>query len=111
MSELNRIRVLSGMEPVKAIGEEPVKENVVNPANINRELADEIQEFIDRTKEALNSIERQLDMGNETIYRRAKGYWIAHIRGALDKDHGYMGGSMMTAASTVNELLGREEEE
>ena len=43
---------------------------------------------------------------------RAKGYWYAHILGALNKDEsGFMGGSMVDMTETINELEGEESEE
>lgn len=37
-------------------------------------------------------------------YDRAKAYWLAHIRCALDNDHDYVGGSMVTLQDTIDEL-------
>lgn len=41
---------------------------------------------------------------------RAKAYWLAHIRCALDDDHGYLGGSMCTMQDTIAALKGEEDE-
>jgi hypothetical protein len=40
---------------------------------------------------------------------RARGYWLAHIRTALDDDHDYLGGSMCTMQETVDALAGNED--
>ena len=40
----------------------------------------------------------------------AKSYWLAHIVTALDKDHGYLGGSMGTMQDTIDALREGEEE-
>jgi len=56
------------------------------------------EEMLELLREA-NSLLRDAPM-----YDRAKGYWIAHIRTALDKDHGYMGGSMCTFQDTIEEF-------
>ena len=59
------------------------------------EIKDEVKDLI---IEAI-SIVRQTDE-----YDRAKGYWYAHIRGALDSDHSYLGGSMVTLQDTIDSL-------
>jgi hypothetical protein len=35
---------------------------------------------------------------------RARGNWMAHIRRALDDDHGFLGGSMLTMQDTIEAL-------
>lgn len=42
---------------------------------------------------------------------RANAYWLAHLRCALDDDHGYLGGSMCTLQDSINELREDEEDE
>lgn len=42
-------------------------------------------------------------------YERARAYWLAHIEMALTKEHGYLGGSMVTFSDTLREL--REDED
>jgi hypothetical protein len=66
--------------------------------------AEEIQNFIDEAKQELSRLSRELYKLDDREYERAKGYWIAHIKTALDKDHDYLGGSMHTAQDTVNSL-------
>ena len=38
------------------------------------------------------------------IFERADAYWLAHIRMALTKDHGFLGGSMVDMDDTIEEL-------
>jgi len=42
---------------------------------------------------------------------RANSYWYAHILMALDKEHDYLGSSMVTMEDTIYELDYDEEEE
>lgn len=52
------------------------------------------------------------ETNNQTIYNRAKSYWLPHIEGALDKENSqYLGGSMVDMSATINELMEEEEEE
>lgn len=68
----------------------------------------EIEENIEAIYEALDNIERLLRMGvtDEVagIYDRAKSYWLAHVDSALLNRGGYLGGSMISAADTLQEL-------
>lgn len=51
-------------------------------------------------------IEEAFDLLRGTDERdSARGYWYAHIKGALDKDEsGFLGGSMIDMAQTIGEL-------
>ncbi len=42
---------------------------------------------------------------------RAKGYWYAHIRCALDGEHMFIGGSMVTMQDSIDALDDPEEDE
>lgn len=42
---------------------------------------------------------------------RAKGYWLAHIRCALDNDHHFLGGSMLTMKDTIDSLENPDDDE
>jgi hypothetical protein len=53
----------------------------------------------------LRETEFLLDGSSE--WNRAKGYWLPHIRTALDNDHSYLGGSMFTMQDTID-ALGKE---
>lgn len=43
--------------------------------------------------------------------QRADSYWYAHILGALDNEHGYCGGSMITMQSSADSLREAEADE
>ena len=60
------------------------------------------------TQAALDVLE---SFGDRRMAERARGYWYAHIVGALDKDHGYCGGSMVTMEESANEVRESDEEE
>jgi len=63
----------------------------------------QIEEALEEMRTALRACD------DEMLWTRAKAYWWAHIRCALDNDHEYLGGSMFTMQDTINELEGREE--
>jgi hypothetical protein len=96
----------------KLIEEEPVAEapRFGDPAGPDTksaaDIADELEEIQQQVKELMRDAKRLLSHTSE--WKRASSYWYAHILGALDKEHGYMGGSMMTMADTIEAL--REEE-
>lgn len=37
-------------------------------------------------------------------HERARVYWLAHIESALHRDHGYLGGSVVTMEDTISEI-------
>lgn len=45
------------------------------------------------------------------VHERARRYWGAHILGALDNDGEFGRGSMVTMQDTIDELLGKSDEE
>jgi hypothetical protein len=61
------------------------------------EIKEEIKELLD---EAIGLV-RDHAPGAAS---RAEAYWYPHILCALDKDHGYMGGSMYTLQSAIDEM-------
>ena len=63
-----------------------------------------LEEIRDEMKELLNEAARILRKGDDAAYERARVYWLAHIRTALDKEHDYLGGSMITMQDTIDEL-------
>ena len=67
------------------------------------EIKDEIEELLDEARGIIRS-------GDEGAYERALVYWLAHIRTALDNDHEYLGGSMVTMQDTIDELSGADDE-
>ena len=52
-------------------------------------------------EEALDIVKQE---GTSTDVARATGYWYAHIKGALLKETGFLGGSMFTMESTIEDL-------
>lgn len=65
----------------------------------------------DRLRDIQVEMSALLDEAKDLIRResgiaweRAKGYWIAHIEMALSDSHTYLGSSMFTMESTINEL-------
>ncbi len=69
------------------------------------------QERIDALTEAKGEILDALDKAELAVRGtgeegRAKAYWLAHIRCALDDDHEYLGGSMYTLQETIDDLEG-----
>ena len=73
------------------------------------DTAQELQDIKDEIKELLDQARRLVRGTREED--RAKGYWFAHIRCALDDEHGYLGRSMITMQDTIDALRGDEEED
>lgn len=69
-----------------------------------RDTAENMEEARDRLVEALDDLQGYVSTLPSHIRERAKAYWTAHIAMAVDDDHGYLGGSMCTVQSTINEL-------
>lgn len=62
-----------------------------------RELADQIYEALDEMEDILQEVApKQLQV--------AKSYWLAHIDGALENRHGYIGKSFISFEDTVRSL-------
>lgn len=76
---------------------------IVNEARV--ESLDRLEEIRDEMLELLDEADRILrrDFGG-LIYERAKSYWLAHVKMALTKDHGYLGGSMVDFEDTLKEI-------
>jgi hypothetical protein len=68
-----------------------------------------IEEARDEILESLEKAERALRRLGGMPYARAQSYWIAHIETAVKKDHGYIGGSMITMDDTLEELRAKVE--
>jgi len=66
------------------------------------------EEIIDLVQEAMDLMRYE---GTDTERERARGYWYAHIRTALDEDSGFMGRSMCTMEDSARELMAEEEDE
>lgn len=73
---------------------------------INTDRLEEIKETIlDLLIEAEDIVRR----GDRMTYQRAKSYWLPHIETAIQKEHGYLGGSIFTMEDTIKAL--KEENE
>lgn len=70
--------------------------------------ADRLEEIKDEIKNLITEA-LHLMKPDERIHDRARAYWYAHIVMALDKDHMYLGGSMVTMQDTIDEI--REDED
>ncbi len=66
------------------------------------------EEIIDLVQEAMDLMRYE---GTDTERERARSYWYAHIRLALDEDSGFMGRSMCTMEDSARELMADEEDE
>jgi hypothetical protein len=75
-----------------------------------------------RTIERLNEIRIEIKelilesmdlIGSECEFelKRAEGYWASQMLMALDEDHSYLGGCMVTMDDTINNLSETEEDE
>ena len=74
--------------------------------------AERLQEILEEMKGLLDEAEQLIRRNGMPItYERARSYWIAHIRRALDKDHSYLGGSMFTMEETIRDLEEPEDDE
>lgn len=74
-----------------------------------RDSAYELEDAIDEIYEQLDRIKRELQKF-PAIYERARSYWLAHIDGALLNREGWLGGSFISAASTLEDLQEGEED-
>ncbi len=59
------------------------------------DLKEELEEVLENIRQALRGTPEE---------SAAKSYWFAHIRTALDKDHGYLGGSFLTMQETIDAM-------
>jgi hypothetical protein len=64
-------------------------------------LQDAKQTIEDALKDARTALR---DLDDAFTYEQAQAYWLAHIQTALDRDHGYLGGSMVTMQDTIDAL-------
>ena len=62
-----------------------------------KEIQDEMLELLDEADRILRH-----DFGG-MIYERARSYWLAHVKMALTKEHGFLGGSMVDMEDTIKE--------
>jgi hypothetical protein len=73
-------------------------------------------EDIERLVEIIHEIKELIHEARDIFARtkargRFEGYSYAHIIGALDKDHDYLGGSFITMQDCIDELENDEEDE
>jgi len=68
------------------------------------EVAVEIECLIEEIYEKLDCIRELLREVDDSLADRAERYWLAHIDGALFNRSGILGGSLITAADTLEEL-------
>ena len=75
----------------------------------------EIQiEMLELLGEAESVIQEATSNGDSIILNRAQSYWLAHVKVALTKDHGFLAGSVVDMDDTIQELdslVGDEDEE
>lgn len=69
------------------------------------DAAYDVEDAIDAIYVEMDRIQRALRQFPD-VYERARRYWMAHIDGALLNRGGWLGGSFITAESTLNELRG-----
>jgi hypothetical protein len=67
------------------------------------EIKDEIKALMD---EALQIVRR----ADHMTYEQARAYWYPHLIMALDKEHGYLGGSMFTMQDAIDALKHEDDE-
>lgn len=73
---------------------------------VTSETVVELEEILDDMKDLLRRARELVADADESVYQRAKSYWLAHITMALDDDHGYLGKSTCTMRDTIDELGG-----
>jgi len=73
--------------------------------------SERVERLIEIKEEMLELLRETTQLTRGTTEEdRARSYWQAHLRMALDDEHGYLGGSMCTLQDTINALDGEEEE-
>lgn len=83
-----------------------------NPTLSRDDVINELDSIQSQILDLVDQAKDTLKMGGfEGALMRANAYWVAHIICALSNDHGYLGGSMVTLADTIDELLAVADEE
>ncbi len=67
-----------------------------------KELAQEIYDTLDEMEDLLRE-------NAPSALERAKGYWMAHVDGALFNRKGWLGGSFISLSDTIEEIVENEE--
>jgi hypothetical protein len=70
-----------------------------------RELASELFDIQEEILELLERARFLLHSAPDMAYQRATAYWLAHAKMAITKEHGYLGGSMVTMEDTIQEII------
>ena len=73
-------------------------------AEILLDAKEAIEEALEQARTALRAVD------DDFPFQQADAYWLAHIRTALDREHGYLSSSMVTMQDTIDALQGREED-
>ena len=74
----------------------------------NNETIERLEEIRDEIKDLVREARGLVNGTKEK--KAAEAYWIAHVLGALDDDHGYLGGSMTTMQDTIDALRGDDDD-
>jgi hypothetical protein len=70
-------------------------------------LVEELDDIKDGFLELVERAEAALRDAPESARARAQCYWVAHIRTAIDREHSYLGGSLVTMDETIEEISAR----
>ncbi|KKL97253.1 hypothetical protein LCGC14_1836370 [marine sediment metagenome] len=68
--------------------------------------ADRLSEIRDQIKELMGEAKSLLHNSDDKVWNRARSYWYPHIIMALDSEHEFLGGSMVTMQDTIDEMAG-----
>lgn len=70
-----------------------------------QEIARELDEIRYEMEELVHQAQRLVGSANRGLERQSKGYWYAHIIGALNRETQFVGGgSMVTMEDTIESL-------
>lgn len=76
-----------------------------------REAINRLEELKEQIYEALEEMEDIISEIAPEEYESARRYWIAHIDGALENRGGWLGGSFISFADTLEAIEEKEDEE
>ena len=80
------------------------RDTITQSAETNTIDGDAIERLCEIKDDIKQLIEEAMNLIPEPEHARARGYWYAHIRCALDKDHTFLGGSMRTMQDSIDAL-------
>lgn len=72
------------------------------------DAADAMESIKEAIKELVTAAKDIAETMSGMEGRRAEGYWYAHIIMALSRDHGYLGGSMVTMQDSADAIREKE---